>query len=118
VPGGSVQTNDALAEWIGVEALLGQLLGRYRLVVGAAGKYNLRILQRNSTQGRPIFLNHRRRPSARDDKQTATRRRCSAEFMAAEISQNGIEVAETSLTSRSDLIVADDLGIGVEGAIV
>jgi outer membrane receptor for ferrienterochelin and colicins len=62
-PGRNVQINDALADWIGVEAVLGKQLGRHRMVVGAAGEHNLRILQRNYYQGQPPFLNDRRSPS-------------------------------------------------------
>jgi outer membrane receptor for ferrienterochelin and colicins len=58
----TVQVNDATADWVGVEAVLGQRLGRNRLVAGAAGEYNLRIVQRNYYEGQPLFLNDVRRP--------------------------------------------------------
>lgn len=57
-----VEIDDALADWIGLEAVLGQKLGRHRMVVGAAGEYNLRILQRNRYAGQPPFLNDNRHP--------------------------------------------------------
>lgn len=61
-PGSSVQINDAAADWIGVESVLGRRLGHDRLVAGASGEYNLRINQRNYYTGQPPLLNdHRRR---------------------------------------------------------
>ena len=61
-PDRSVQINDATADWVGVEAVLGQKLGRNRMVAGGAGEYNLRIRQRNYYQGQPPFLNDHRHP--------------------------------------------------------
>jgi iron complex outermembrane receptor protein len=59
-PGRSVQVNDAAADGIGIEAVLGQKLGRHRIVVGAAGEYNLRINQRNYYVGQLPFLDDHR----------------------------------------------------------
>jgi len=47
---------------MGLEAVLGQKLGRHRMVAGAAGEYDLRILQRNYYQGKLRFLNDGRHP--------------------------------------------------------
>ena len=59
-PGRSVQINDAAADGIGIEAVVGQRLGRHRIVAGAAGEYNLRINQRNYYLGQPPFLDDHR----------------------------------------------------------
>lgn len=58
----SVQINDAVADWIGFESVLGHKLGRHRMVVGATGEYNLRINQRNYNVGETAFLNDHRTP--------------------------------------------------------
>ena len=58
--GRSVQINDAAADGIGIEAVVGQRLGRHRIVAGAAVEDNLRINQRNYYLGRPPFLDDHR----------------------------------------------------------
>ncbi|HEY3625411.1 MAG TPA: TonB-dependent receptor [Terracidiphilus sp.] len=58
--GRSVQVNDAAADGLGIEAVLGQKLGRHRIVGGVAGEHNFRINQRNYYLGQPAFLNDRR----------------------------------------------------------
>jgi iron complex outermembrane receptor protein len=57
-----VQINDAAADWIGFESVLGHKIGKHRIVVGATGEYNLRIDQRNYNLGQPSFLNDHRTP--------------------------------------------------------
>jgi outer membrane receptor for ferrienterochelin and colicins len=59
-PSRTVQINDAAADWIGFETVVGHRLGRHRLVGGANGEYNLRINQRNYYLGLPPFLNDHR----------------------------------------------------------
>ena len=59
-PGRTVQINDAAADGIGGEVVLGHKLGRNRIVAGAAGEHNFRINQRNYYLGQPPFLNDRR----------------------------------------------------------
>ena len=56
----TVQVNDAAADGIGFEIVVGQRLGRHRIVAGTAGEHNFRINQRNYYQGQPPFLNDRR----------------------------------------------------------
>jgi iron complex outermembrane receptor protein len=56
----TVQVNDAAADGIGFEVVVGQRLGRHRIVAGTAGEYNFRINQRNYYQGLPPFLDDRR----------------------------------------------------------
>jgi iron complex outermembrane receptor protein len=62
-PGRTVQINDAAADGIGIEAVVGQRLGRHRIVAGAAGEYNFRISQRNYYLGQPPFLDDHRQLS-------------------------------------------------------
>jgi outer membrane receptor for ferrienterochelin and colicins len=63
--GRSVQINDAAADWVGGEAVLGRKLGRHRIVAGASGEYNLRIHQRNYYLGQaPLLDDHRHRTLA------------------------------------------------------
>jgi outer membrane receptor for ferrienterochelin and colicins len=59
--GRAVQVNDAAADGIGVEAVLGRRLGRHRIVGGLAGEHNFRINQRNYYVGQPPFLDDRRK---------------------------------------------------------
>jgi outer membrane receptor for ferrienterochelin and colicins len=59
-PDRSVQINDAAADWIGIEAIVGRRLGRNRVVGGVNGEYNLRVNQRNYYVNQPPFLNDNR----------------------------------------------------------
>lgn len=56
----SVQINDAAADGVGIEAVVGQRLGKHRIVAGTAGEYNFRINQRNYYVGQPPFLDDHR----------------------------------------------------------
>ncbi len=56
----TVQVNDAAADGIGIEAVLGRRLGRHRVVGGFAGEHNFRINQRNYYVGQAPFLDDRR----------------------------------------------------------
>lgn len=58
--GGTAQINDAAADWIGIESVLDQRLGRHRVVGGVNEEYNLRVNQRNYYLGQPPFLNDNR----------------------------------------------------------
>ena len=55
-----VQVNDAAADGIGIEGVVGRRLGRNRIVAGLASEHNLRINQRNYYQGQPPFLDDHR----------------------------------------------------------
>jgi len=56
-----VQMNDAAADSVGLEFVLGQRLGRHRIVAGAAGEHSFRVNQRNYYIGQPPFLDDHRR---------------------------------------------------------
>ena len=58
--GRSVQMNDAAADGVGLEMVVGQRLGRHRIVAGAAVEHNFRINQRNYYAGQPPFLDDQR----------------------------------------------------------
>jgi outer membrane receptor for ferrienterochelin and colicins len=60
-PQRTVQINDASADWIGIESILGHRLGRHRIVAGATGEYNLRVNQRNYYLHQPPFLDDNRK---------------------------------------------------------
>ena len=60
-PERAVQINDAAADWIGSEAVLGRRIGRHRIVTGTTWEYNLRVNQRNYYLGQPPFLDDNRR---------------------------------------------------------
>lgn len=62
-PDRTVQINDAAADWIGIESVLGHRLGRNRVVAGMNAEYNLRVNQRNYYLGQPPFLNDNRQLS-------------------------------------------------------
>jgi len=55
-----VQVNDAAADGIGIEMVVGHRLGRNRIVAGGASEHNFRIDQRNYYVGQPPFLNDHR----------------------------------------------------------
>ncbi len=55
-----VQMNDAAADSVGMEFVLGQKLGRHRIAVGATGEHNFRVNQRNYYVGQPPFLDDHR----------------------------------------------------------
>jgi outer membrane receptor for ferrienterochelin and colicins len=61
-PDRTVQINDAVADWIGFESVLGHRLGKHRVVAGATGEYNLRIDQRNYNLGEPTTFSDHRNP--------------------------------------------------------
>jgi outer membrane receptor for ferrienterochelin and colicins len=61
-PDRNVEINDAIADWIGLEATLAHKIGRDRLVVGTSAEYNLRIDQRNYYVGSAPTLNDHRVP--------------------------------------------------------
>ena len=56
-----VQINDAAADWIGIESVLGRRIGRHRIVAGATGEYSLRVNQRNYNLGQPPYLDDNRK---------------------------------------------------------
>jgi iron complex outermembrane receptor protein len=56
-----VQINDAVADWAGVEGVIGHRIGSHRLVGGASSEYNFRLNQRNYYAGQPPFLDDNRR---------------------------------------------------------
>jgi len=58
--GRTVQINDAAADGVGIEAVVGHRMGASRIVAGAAGEHNFRINQRNYYAGQPPFLNDHR----------------------------------------------------------
>jgi outer membrane receptor for ferrienterochelin and colicins len=60
-PDRSVQVNDAAADWVGLEAVLGHRLGRHRIVAGGTEEYSFRINQRNYYVGQAPFLDDNRR---------------------------------------------------------
>jgi Outer membrane receptor for ferrienterochelin and colicins len=62
-PDRSVQINDAAADWIGFESVLGHRLGKNRIVAGMNGEYNLRVNQRNYYLNQPPFLDDNRQLS-------------------------------------------------------
>ena len=55
-----MQINDAAADMVGLEAVLGEKLGRHRIVAGFDVEHNFRINQRNYYVGQPPFLNDNR----------------------------------------------------------
>jgi outer membrane receptor for ferrienterochelin and colicins len=59
-PGRTVQINDAAADGVGGEVVVGHRLGQNRIVVGGAGEHNFRINQRNYYLGQPPFLDDHR----------------------------------------------------------
>ena len=56
-----VQMNDAAADSVGMEFVLGQKLGRHRMAVGATGEHNFRVNQRNYYIGQAPFLDDHRK---------------------------------------------------------
>lgn len=62
-PDRTVQVNDATADWIGIESVVGHRLGQNRVIGGASGEYNLRVNQRNYYLNQPPFLNDNRQLS-------------------------------------------------------
>lgn len=56
----TVQINDAGADWIGVEAVIGQTVGTHRFVGGLSAENSFRLNQRNYYQGQPAFLDDNR----------------------------------------------------------
>jgi len=58
--GRTVQINDAMADTVGLEVVVGERLGRHRMVVGGTDEHSFRINQRNYYVGQPPFLNDRR----------------------------------------------------------
>ncbi len=58
--GRTVQINDAAADGVGIEAVVGHRMGANRIVAGLAGEHNFRINQRNYYAGQPPFLNDHR----------------------------------------------------------
>lgn len=56
----TVQINDAMADTVGLEVVVGERLGRHRMVVGGTDEHSFRINQRNYYVGQPPFLNDRR----------------------------------------------------------
>ncbi|MGA2571291.1 MAG: TonB-dependent receptor [Terracidiphilus sp.] len=60
--GRAVEINSAVADWTGIEAVVGRRFGQQRIVAGASGEYNLRINQKSYYIGQPYFLNDNRSP--------------------------------------------------------
>lgn len=56
----AVQMNDAAADSVGMELVLGQRLGRHRIAVGATGEHDFRVDQRNYYVGQAPFLDDHR----------------------------------------------------------
>jgi len=52
--------NDAAADGVGLEMVVGHRLGRHRIVAGVAGEHNFRINQRNYYAGMPPLLDDHR----------------------------------------------------------
>lgn len=59
-PGRSVQINDAAADVLGLEAVLGERLGPHRIVGGFVAEHSLRINQKNYYAGQAPFQNDNR----------------------------------------------------------
>jgi outer membrane receptor for ferrienterochelin and colicins len=58
--GRTVQVNDAMADSVGFEIVVGHKLGRHRIVAGGTEEHNFRINQRNYYVGQAPFLDDRR----------------------------------------------------------
>jgi outer membrane receptor for ferrienterochelin and colicins len=58
--GPTVQVNDAMADGLGIEVVVGQKFGRHRIVAGGTEEHSFRINQRNYYVGQPPFLDDRR----------------------------------------------------------
>lgn len=56
----TVQINDAAADTLGLETVVGRKIGRHRIVGGGAVEHSFRINQRNYYVGQPPFLNDHR----------------------------------------------------------
>src|SRR5581483_10160492 len=56
----TVQINDAAADWIAIEAVIGHRLGRHRVVAGTSGEYDVRLRQRNYYLDQPPFFDDNR----------------------------------------------------------
>ena len=61
-PDRSLQIKLANADWMGFESVLGQKLGKHRIVVGTSGEYNFRINQKSYNIGESPLLNDHRTP--------------------------------------------------------
>jgi len=56
----TVQINDAAADWVGIEAVIGHGVGPHRVVGGLSSEYSFRLNQRNYYEGQQPFLDDNR----------------------------------------------------------
>lgn len=59
----TIQINDGMADWLGLEAVIAHRIGKHRVVAGTQNEWNARILQRNYNLGSAPFLDDHRNPT-------------------------------------------------------